>query len=100
MGFSRQEHWSQLPCPPPEDLSNPGSETASLTSPALAGGFFTTGATWKPLYLYMCVHIHKEIISKELIHMIIGPGKSENGGAGWQAEKDSQELMLQSFSFN
>ena len=24
MGFSRQEYWSGLPCPPPETLSNPG----------------------------------------------------------------------------
>ena len=24
MGFSRQEHWSELPCPPPGDLPNPG----------------------------------------------------------------------------
>ena len=24
--FSRQEYWSELPCPPPEDLSNPGTE--------------------------------------------------------------------------
>ena len=24
MGFSRQEYWSGLPCPPPEDLSDPG----------------------------------------------------------------------------
>ena len=24
MGFSRQEHWSGLPCPPPGDLPNPG----------------------------------------------------------------------------
>ena len=23
MGFSRQEYWSGLPCPPPEDLPNP-----------------------------------------------------------------------------
>ena len=23
MGFSRQEHWSGLPCPPPGDLPNP-----------------------------------------------------------------------------
>ena len=42
MGFSRQEYWSKLPCPPPGDLSDPGIEPASLTSPALAGGFFTT----------------------------------------------------------
>ena len=26
MGFSRQEYWSGLPCPPPGDLSNPGME--------------------------------------------------------------------------
>ena len=48
-GFSRQEYWSGLPCPPPEDLSDPGIEPASLMSPALAGGFFTTGATWEAL---------------------------------------------------
>ena len=47
MGFSRQEYWSGLPCPPPGDLPNPGIEPTSLTSPALAGGFFTTGATWE-----------------------------------------------------
>ena len=45
MGFSRQEHWSGLPCPPPRDLPNPGVKPASLTSPALADGFFTTRAT-------------------------------------------------------
>ena len=42
MGFSRQEHWSGLPCPPPRDLPNPGIEPTSLMSPALEGGFFTT----------------------------------------------------------
>ena len=34
-------------CPPPGDLPNPGIEPASLMSPALAGGFFTTSATWE-----------------------------------------------------
>ena len=38
--FSRQECWSGLPSPSPEDLPNPGIELVSLTSPALAGGFF------------------------------------------------------------
>ena len=47
MGFSRQEYWIELPCPPPGALSDPGIESASLTSPALAGGFFTTSVTWK-----------------------------------------------------
>ena len=44
MGFSRQEYWSGLPCPPP-DLPDPGMEPVSLMSPALAGRFFTTSAT-------------------------------------------------------
>ena len=42
MEFSRQENWSGLPCPPPGDLPNPGTEPASLASPALAGRFFST----------------------------------------------------------
>ena len=36
MGFSRQEYWSGLPCPPPEDLLNPGIKQAGslpLTPP-------------------------------------------------------------------
>ena len=47
VGFSRQEYWSGLPCPPPGDLPYPGIEPVSFTSPALAGGFFTTSATWE-----------------------------------------------------
>ena len=48
MGFSRQDYWSGLPCPPPGDLPKPGMEPTSLLSPALAGGFFTTSAPGKP----------------------------------------------------
>ena len=47
MGFSRQESWSELPCPPPGHLPDPGRESASLKSAALAGGFFTISATWE-----------------------------------------------------
>ena len=42
MEFSRQEYWSGLPFPSPGDLPDPGTELVSLTSPALAGRFFTT----------------------------------------------------------
>ena len=45
--FSRQEDWSGLPCPLSGDLPNPGTEPMSLISPALAGRFFTTSATWE-----------------------------------------------------
>ena len=48
MEFSRQEYWSGLPFPP-GDLSHPGIKPTSLLSPALAGGFFTTSATWEAL---------------------------------------------------
>ena len=57
MGFSRQEYWSGLPCPPPGDLPDPGAEPTSLTSPALVGRFFTTSATWEnhQLYVFVCI---------------------------------------------
>ena len=45
MGFSRQEHWSGLPFPPPGGLPSPGIKPASLTRPVLPGEFFTTSAT-------------------------------------------------------
>ena len=50
MGFSRQEYWSGSPCPPPGDLSDPEIEPTSLTSPALAEGFFTTSVSWEALH--------------------------------------------------
>ena len=56
MGFSRQEYWSGLPCPPPGDLLNSGIKPVSLLSPALAGSFFTTSATWEAL-VNMYIHL-------------------------------------------
>ena len=47
MEFPRQEYWTELPFTNSGDLPNPGIEPASLMSPALAGGFFTTGASGK-----------------------------------------------------
>ena len=45
MGFSRQEYWSGLPCPPPGDLPDPGIKPLSLMSAAVGGRFSTTNAT-------------------------------------------------------
>ena len=56
MGFSSQEYWSGLPCPPPRDLPDPGIKPASLTSPVLAGRFFTTSATWE---VVVCILLPK-----------------------------------------
>ena len=49
-GFSRREYWSVLPFPSPGDLPDPGIEAVSFKSPALAGGFFNTRATWETHY--------------------------------------------------
>ena len=59
MGFSKQAYWSELPFPTPGDLTIPGNEPMSLASPAQAGEFFTTSATWEAhclrLYTYFSV---------------------------------------------
>ena len=54
VGFSRKEHWSGLPCPPPGDLPDPAIELVSLMSPAFTGGFFTAGARWEALGTLWC----------------------------------------------
>ena len=56
MGSSREEYWSGLPCPPPGDLPDLGIKPMSLLSPALAGDFFTTSATWEAQYKHFFVH--------------------------------------------
>ena len=75
MGFSRQEYWSGLPCPPPGDLPNPGIKPTSFTSlmsPALAGEFFSASVTWEArgtvrirfktcVYQKICKDIDKEL---------------------------------------
>ena len=64
MGFFRQEHWCGLPFPTPGDLPNPGIESASLMSPALAGEFFTTWEAYiYDIYdMYVIYHIYTYVI--------------------------------------
>ena len=38
-----------------------GSKPTSLMSPALAGGFFTSSATWEALFLQMNLHVSTDI---------------------------------------
>ena len=72
MGFSREEYWNGLPCPPLGDLLDPGIKPASLRSPALTGGFFTAGATWdvlvyrKSLYWTIVLFIHISLKGSQL----------------------------------
>ena len=45
MGFSTQEYWSGLPCPPPRDLPDPGFEPGS---PALQADCLPSEPPGKP----------------------------------------------------
>ena len=59
-GILHQEYWSGFPCSAPGDLSYPGIEPTPLMSPALAGGFFTTSATWEAcLNHYILFHFRQ-----------------------------------------
>ena len=55
MGYSRQEFWSGLPFPSPGNLPDPGFKPTPLTSPTLAGGFFTTSVTWEAFCELLCI---------------------------------------------
>ena len=58
MGFPKQEYWSVLPVPFPENLPNPGIK---LTFPALLGGFFTTRPPEKSAYK-LRIHLLPQMI--------------------------------------
>ena len=57
-GIFRQEYWSGLSFPPPENLPDPVIETASPVSPALGGEFFTTEPPGKPWKCHMIQQSH------------------------------------------
>ena len=81
MGFSRQEYWSGLLCPPPGDLPNPGVKPESLMFPALAGGFFSTSATWEGPKLSLvgaCHCIYS--VCKQMLDLHLSPFKDELPG--------------------
>ena len=49
MEFSREEYWSRLPFPTTGDLPDPGTEPKIPASSAMAGGFFATVLSRRPL---------------------------------------------------
>ena len=65
MGFPRQKYWSGLPYPPPGDLPQPGIKP---TSPALAGGFFTTEPPGKPVKPLLCAKQYLNLTHRTLFH--------------------------------
>ena len=60
--------WSGLPCSPPGDLPYPGIEPASLTSPSLAGGFFTTRIIWDVSCHGWLISPHKHTVLQARVH--------------------------------
>ena len=79
MGFSRQEYWSGLSCPPPGDLPNPGIEPTSLKSPALAVRFFTTSSTWERFSACESLRLKSEVMVEE-------------SQQGWRADERNQRV--------
>ena len=55
-----------MPCPPPGDLPDPGIESASLTSPAVAGGSLPLALCGKPRELTV-FHIKMHVFQEKLI---------------------------------
>ena len=59
MGILQARILEWVAIPPPGDLPDPGIEPVSPVSPAFAGRFFTTSATWKALlYLHLYLYLH------------------------------------------
>ena len=85
VGFSRQEYWSGLPFPSPEDLPDP--EIKPLP-PALTGGFFTTESPGKPCLCCLCLTYYTPI--KLAIFFSLGlrfNATSQKGQASLVAQK-------------
>ena len=57
--LSRQEYWSELPCPPPGDLPNLGIEPMSPVSPALQADSLPLNHHWKPKTYYILILISR-----------------------------------------
>ena len=55
MGFSRQEYWSRLPCPPPGDLPNPGMKPVLLCLLHWQVGSLPLVPPGKPKYIYIYI---------------------------------------------
>ena len=55
MGFSKQEYWSGLPCPPPGHLPNPGTELISSVAPTFQADSLPLSHQGRANILYLIV---------------------------------------------
>ena len=58
VGFSRQEYWSGMPCPPPGNIANPGSEHLYPATPASQADSLPLSHQGSQL-LHIYVYAHK-----------------------------------------
>ena len=63
MGFSRQEHWSGLPCFPHANILNPGIELASPVTPTLQVDYFGLSHQGSPSYTILYARCCKKQIT-------------------------------------
>ena len=87
MEFSRQEYWSDLPCPPPGDLPNPGTEPTSLLSPAMPGELSTTSVTWEAV----------QRVAKWVDSEAGGLGPNQDPGMYWPWKKYLSSMYISFF---
>ena len=77
MVFSKQEYWSDLPCPPPGHLPNPGIKPSSLALqadplPSEPTFYYSVTITWyfsvplPPFYMYIWITFLLNILKKFL----------------------------------
>ena len=67
MGFSRQEYWSGLPCPPPGDHPDPEIKPVSLIFSALVWRVFTTSTAWEtPNFHVMLINLARKLTNSNI----------------------------------
>ena len=93
MGVSRQEYWSGLLCPPPEELPDPGIKPVSLISPALAGGFFTRTPRKAHELVYSALFWKRTVMPEKSTHMSHSPLGFHPHGASLDAMGDLLERV-------
>ena len=89
MGFSRQEYWSELPCPPPGDLPDPGTNLHLLRLLYWQVGSLPLMAPGKPKMVHLLWEIVWQLL-KKLKRVTIWPRNSTH----WHILKRIQGTSL------
>ena len=70
MGFSRQEYWSGLPCPPPGDCPNPGTEPLSPVAPTLWVDSLLLNSLGSPSFSLVIYFIHSSVYNGKVYSLL------------------------------